>query len=156
MKNNQNIKRIIKLLKDHYSGKPWIDITTGRTLKSLSAKQASAKYDGLNSIWEIVNHIISWRKALTGRVKDRPVPVPDDNFFSPVKDSSPAAWKKTVVKYELSQKEIMSFLSKSDDSLLENISPVSGYSYYELVISIIIHDTYHLGQIILIKKLLGK
>lgn len=149
-----NIKHITKLLGDHFEGDPWIDVTIIGELNSLTAKQAAAKTGILNSVWEIVNHMISWRKALIGRVKGKPVKYSDNNFISEVKDKSPAAWKRTISKFRESQNDITGFLKKSDDKLLEIVSPTSGYTYYELVISILLHDTYHLGQIVLIKKLL--
>jgi uncharacterized damage-inducible protein DinB len=148
-----NIKYIKKLLKDHYSGNPWIDVTITGTLKSITAKQAAGKHGSLNSIWQIVNHMIAWRKALLARVKDKPVSQPDDNFIFPVKDTSPKAWKETIKRFESSQKSLVAFLGKSKDSMLEKVSPTSGYSYYELIMAILLHDTYHIGQIMLIKKL---
>ena len=151
-----NIQHIAKLLGDHFNGNPWIDITILGELKSLTAKQAAAKTGDLNSIWEIVNHMISWRKALISRVKGKTVKYSDNNFISEVKDKSPAAWKKTISNFRKSQEDITGFLVRSDDSLLETISPTSGYTYYELVMAILLHDSYHLGQIVLIKKLLNE
>ncbi len=149
-----NINRIKKLLNDHFDGSPWIDNNIIDTLRVITAKQAAAKAGELNSIWQIVNHMIGWREALIARVKDKPIPTPDNNFIFDIKDVSPRAWKDTMKKFERSQKSIITFLNKSKDPLLEKISPTSGYSYYELVMTIIIHDTYHLGQIVLIKKIL--
>jgi uncharacterized damage-inducible protein DinB len=151
-----NIEYINKLLKDHYSGVPWIDITILGTLKTLTAKQAALKLPGLNSVWQIVNHMISWRNALIARVKDKPARHPDNNFIWEVKNTTAKAWKDTIKEFEKSQKNIIVFLGKQKDSHLEKISPTSGYSYYELVMAIIIHDTYHLGQIVLIKKMIDE
>lgn len=151
-----NISKIKKLLVDHYDGVPWIDITIMFTLRSLTAKQASVKIGELNSIWQIVNHMIEWRKALIGRVMDKPVKHPRNNYISQVKDTSTKAWKDTLKKFERSQKDIITFLNKSSDLLLEKKSPTSGYSYYELLLAILQHDTYHIGQIVLIKKMLEK
>lgn len=149
-----NINRIKKLLSDHYKGVPWIDITIMGTLKSISAKQAAAKMGELNSIWQIVNHMISWREALIARVKDKPVAYPDDNYIAEIIITTPKAWKDTLKKFEKSQKNIISFLNRSKEPLLEKISPTSGYSYYELVLAILQHDTYHIGQIVLMRKML--
>lgn len=148
-----NISRIKKLLSDHYDGVPWIDITIIGTLKSLTAKQAAAKIGGLNSIWQIVNHMIAWRNALIGRVMDKPVKHPRNNYIYQIKDTSSKAWKDTIKEFEKSQKSIITFLNRSNDPLLEKISPTSGYSYYELVLAILQHDTYHIGQIVVIKKM---
>lgn len=147
-----NINHVIKLLNDHFNGNPWIDVTILGELKKLSAKQAAYKPGGLNSVWEIVNHMISWRKALIGRVMGKPVKYSDDNFFREVKDRSPEAWKKTIAELKKSQKTIISFLQKQEDELLETVSPASGYTFYELVEAILLHDAYHTGQIVLIKN----
>lgn len=154
LKTVKDIKRIGKLLADHYNGNPWIDMTIVGTLKGITAKKAAAKYRKLNSIWQIVNHMILWRRALIARVMDTPVSAPNDNFISEIKDTSPASWKRIIKDFESSQKEITSFLLKQDDRIFDKISPASGYSYYELTAAILLHDTYHLGQIVLIKKLL--
>ena len=103
----ENIKRIKKLLAVHYDGLPWIDVNIAKTLRSVTAKQAAATVGELNSIWEIVNHMISWRNALIGRVKDKPVPAPADNFIQEVKNTTPKAWKDTLMKFEASQKNII-------------------------------------------------
>lgn len=153
-KLTKDINRFQKQHTAHYNGDPWIDITIKGTLKGITAKQARMKIGELNSIWQIVNHMISWRKALFGRIKDKPAGHPTDNYIWEVKDTSPAAWKKTLAQFEKSQKEISTFIAKQNDELFDKVSPASGYSYYELSQGITIHDTYHLGQIVLIKKLL--
>jgi uncharacterized damage-inducible protein DinB len=150
-----NLKYIKKLLNDHFSGNPWIDVTILSTLGELTAEQAAKKHGNLNSIWQIVNHMISWREALLGRLMDKPVDVPDNNFISELSDTSDKAWQETIKKFEYSQQKILKFLENSKEDMLETISPTSGYSYYELTMSIMLHDTYHLGQIVLIKKLIS-
>lgn len=156
MKEKKNINHFLKLLGNHYNGSPWIDTTILETLKSLTAEEAARKINGLNSAWQIVNHILGWRNALIARVMDSPLPHPENNFFGEINDTSEKAWKDTLKKFEKSQQDIITFLSLQDDNLLEKISPSSGYSYFELVSAILIHDSYHLGQIVLIKKLLKK
>ena len=151
-----NIKYIKKLLNDHYNGNPWIDVTIVNALKAIPHDEAVKKFENLNSIWQIVNHMILWRNALLSRLKDKSVKVPSNNFISEVKNKSFRAWKDTIKKFEQSQKKIITFLNKSDETMLEKISPASSYSYYELAIAILLHDTYHLGQIVIIKKLLDK
>jgi uncharacterized damage-inducible protein DinB len=63
-------ERIIKLFKDLYEGHPWLDVTFMDTLKNMSAEDAAKKpKPGWNSIWEIVNHVISWRLAVLERIE---------------------------------------------------------------------------------------
>jgi uncharacterized damage-inducible protein DinB len=152
----ESLKYIKKLLNDHYRGNPWIDVTISDTLNTVTAGDAALKVDNLNSIWQITNHMIAWREKLLERIMDKSVEVPDNNFIYEVEDTSEKAWTDTIKKFERSQEDIISFLSKSNDMMLEKISPASGYSYFELAMAILLHDAYHLGQIVLIKKLLKK
>jgi uncharacterized damage-inducible protein DinB len=100
--------------------------------------------------------MVSWRKALLGRVTDKPVSVPGNNYISVIKNTSPKAWKQAIKNFESSQRKIEKFLASSDDRMLEKVSPTSGYLYYELLTFVLVHDTYHLGQIVMLKKMLGK
>jgi len=145
--------RIKKLFNDHFNGDPWIDVNITGALKKISASKASKKSGELNSIWQIINHIIAWRETLLKRLKEEKISVPDDNFMEEITDTSNEAWKKTLKRFETSQKKLNAFLDSSNEEILFKISPSSGYSYYELLMSILIHDTYHLGQIVMLMKL---
>jgi|SRR4030095_983483 len=149
-----SIKYIKKLSGDHFNGTPWLDVTILGTLKGITAEQAAEKFGGLNSIWQIVNHMRLWREALLARLMDNPVKQPDDNFISELTNTSAKAWAETIKDFERSQENIISFLESSKDNMLEKVSPASGYSYFELAMSIMLHDTYHLGQIVLLTKLI--
>lgn len=85
-------KRIKKLFADLYDGSPWLDVTLTRTLKNISAEQAAKRIiPGRNTIWEILNHLISWRLNVLQRVQGKITSSPDNNYFVPVKDTSEAA-----------------------------------------------------------------
>lgn len=151
----QESKRIIKLFNDLYNGSPWIDVNITTTLKDITAQQASKKIlPGRNSIWEIVNHIISWRLNVLQRVQGKAIASPDDNYFVEIKDASALAWKNTLKQLKDSQTKWIDFLKKHNEKNFEKIYKVNGMSYYEHIHGIIQHDAYHLGQIILLTKLL--
>ncbi|MEP7171342.1 MAG: DinB family protein, partial [Bacteroidota bacterium] len=63
-------------------------------------------------------------------------------------------WQRTLKKLERSQHNILSFLSSENDSVLEKIYIANNHTYYEHLQGILQHDAYHLGQIVLLKKLL--
>src|SRR5438477_3200529 len=97
-------ERIFKLFEDLYDGSPWIDSTLKGTLEPLTAEQAMKKIlPNRNSIWEIVNHIISWRQTVLFRLQEKEVSVPDNNYFEPVMDISETAWRKTKQQLQESQ-----------------------------------------------------
>lgn len=149
----KEIKRITKLLDDIYGGSPWIDVNLMGTLKNISADQAAKKVSQQwNTIWEIVNHLISWRLSVLQRIQDKVLASPADNYFSEVKDTSGEAWEETLKKLEDSQLQWMLVLKKFKKKELEKNYPTSGMSYYEQIQGIIQHDAYHLGQIVLLAK----
>ena len=145
--------RIAKIFSDGYNGNPWIDVTLMGTLKNISAEQAAHKISPKhNSIWEIVNHIISWRNEVFQRVQGKFTIVPADNYFAPVADTSAVAWKKTLRRLEDEQQKWIVLLAKFNEKDFSKIYENNRLSYYEQIIGIIQHDAYHLGQIVLLAK----
>lgn len=136
-----------------YNGQSWIDVTIEGTLNGLTAKQAAAKpFSHANSIWQIVHHLVNWRETVLKRIKGDDIPAPDNNFFVPVIDSSDEAWKKLMHRFESSQQEWMEATSNLSEENLDSIWQPGQQSIYELVLGILQHDAYHLGQIVLLKK----
>ncbi len=144
--------QIAHLFQELYAGHPWIDVTLYDTLQQLTAAQAKKHpYAQCHSIWEIVNHLITWRGVLLSRVKGNLIEVPDSNFFEPVSDTSVMAWKTTLQKLDDSQNQWLKFLSELNDEALNEKFP-SGFSRYDLIHAVLQHDVYHLGQISLLLK----
>ncbi|MEO8151044.1 MAG: DinB family protein [Bacteroidia bacterium] len=146
-------ERISKLMGDSYNGNPWIEVTLLGTLKTISAKQAAKKIaPHWNSIWEIVNHIISWRLNLLQRVQGKVINTPADNYFTAITDTSEIAWQDTLKRLEDSQQQWISFLEEFNEEEFEKVYPKNNLTYYEHIHAIISHDAYHLGQIVLLAK----
>lgn len=148
-------ERITKLFEDIYDGDPWIDVTLQGTLKNISAAKAAKKISpDRNSIWQIVNHLISWRENVLQRVQGKMITTPDNNYFTGIIDTSDAAWQSTLKRLENSQQQWITFLANFNESEFDKIYPNNNMSYYDHVNGIIQHDAYHLGQIVLLSKLL--
>ena len=144
---------ITKLFTDLYAGDPWIGVNLVDSLKNIGAKNANKKIGSHNSIWEILNHLISWRENVLERVQDKIMQSPDNNYFTPVKDESEEAWKATLKKLEESQSRWVEFLARFNEKDLEKPYAPNGMNYYEHIHGILQHDAYHLGQINLLIKL---
>ena len=137
-----------------YNGDPWIDVTLKQTLHEISAEKAFKKIaEGRNSIWQILNHIIEWRRMILKRLSGTIVPVPEDNFIRKIKDPSEEAWQRTLQDLEETQQEWLLFFDGLKDEDLEKTYPGNGQRFYYLIQGIIQHDAYHLGQIVLLSKL---
>ena len=148
-------KRISNLYQSIYNGNPWLEVTLADTLAEITASQAYKKINpNLNTIWEIVNHLIQWRRTILSRVQGEVVNAPDHNYFVPVLDSSEAAWEQSLQSLAKSQELWNAFFESFDDADFAKIYANNGHTYYEHLHGIIQHDVYHLGQIVILKKLL--
>lgn len=137
-----------------YDGNPWIDVTIKESLSGISSEKASKRIaGGRNTIWEILNHMIEWRRMLLKRMNGNITSVPEDNFIREVPDPSEGSWKRTLKEFDKIQQEWLSFLDSLEDEDLEKTYPGNGERYYFLIQGIIQHDAYHLGQIVLLSKL---
>ena len=146
-------ERIAKLFEDLYNSTPWIDVNLLGTLKRISAKQASKKISpNWNSIWEITNHIISWRENVLERVQGRVLQTPADNYFSEIRETTENDWKETLKKLEDSQQQWLQVLKDFNEDNFSKIYPNNQMTYYEHIHGILQHDAYHLGQIVLLAK----
>jgi uncharacterized damage-inducible protein DinB len=147
-------QQITKLFEDLYDGDPWIDVTILGVLKNVSPQQAAKKIaPGRNSIWQIVNHIISWRENVLLRVQGNVINTPNNNYFIEIADISETAWQQSLERLQNSQQQWITFLKHFDESDFDKIYPSNKMSYYEHIHGIIQHDAYHLGQIVLLTKL---
>ena len=147
-------KRITKLFEDLYNGRPWIDVTIMDILKNISAEQAAKKIiPERNSIWQIINHMIAWRENVLLRVQGNGMVTPNNNYFTQLEIISETEWQKALERLANSQEQWIHFLENSDESQFDKIYAPNKMTYYEHIHGILQHDAYHLGQIVLLSKL---
>ena len=145
--------RIKSLFEKLFDGHPWIDVSILPALRKLKAQQAAARpFPGCNTVWEIVNHMISWRMNVLRRVNGEVIQTPDNNYVAAVHDQSDDAWAATLQKFDHAQQQWLEFLDGFHEANFESKYPKNGMTYYEHIHGIIQHDAYHLGQIVLLSK----
>jgi uncharacterized damage-inducible protein DinB len=148
-------QRIVKLFEAGYDGSPWIDVNLVNTLRAISITQALKKLSpSSNSIWEITNHLISWRENVLQRVQGKTIKTPAHNYFIAVKNGTSAEWQATMKKLEATQNDWILFLKTLQESAFEQVYEPNEMSYYEHIQGILQHDAYHLGQIVMIVKII--
>lgn len=149
--------RINSQLKRAHQGEAWHGPSLRELLEGVTAEQAAAHpIPGAHSIWELVNHIISWEQIAKLRLEGDPVKNPPDEMnFPPVNDASEAAWQKTLNELAASNQSLRDAVKKIGDDKLDKIVPEANYSNYAMLHGVIQHDLYHAGQIALLKKLCG-
>ncbi|MDN3723804.1 DinB family protein [Aequorivita sp. SDUM287046] len=147
-------ERIQTLFTDLYHGHPWLDVTLQDTLSRITATQANQRpiSDG-NTIWEIVNHLIAWRQNVLKRVQGEVLQTPSNNYIKRIEDDSKEAWQQTLEALETTQKEWLYFLNTFNEADFVKEYSVNKLTYYQHIHGIIQHDAYHLGQIVLLAKM---
>lgn len=125
-------------------------------LEGVNAEQASWKPgEAGNSIWETVKHLTYYKERLLIKLKGLPK-LPDlesnDATFT-VTESGEEAWGQAVAKL----KSVHASLREVIEALEEGVYDWggSGHAPGEEVMSLILHDCYHTGQIVLVRKLQG-
>jgi uncharacterized damage-inducible protein DinB len=147
-------EQLSKIFNDLFDGSPWIDVNVMSTLNDISAKQAATKpFPNFNSIWEVVNHMIRWRETVLRRLHGEIIESPEDNYFSFIRDRSDSAWQQTKLQFAESHTLWQSSIKKLNRKTLYSQEEQQRFSNYELIMGILQHDAYHLGQIQLLKKL---
>jgi hypothetical protein len=124
-------------------------------LEGVGAPEASwVPTGGGNTIWQLVNHINLYNDRLLYRLKEKPFMQLSTNtatFGEPGNPEDTEGWQATLDKTRLISENLrnaMASLSENDLDTTKRSSPL-----IEELAAWIMHDAYHIGQILLTRKL---
>ncbi|MCB0720924.1 MAG: DinB family protein [Ignavibacteriae bacterium] len=131
-------------------------VTLKNALDGLTPENAAWKSGGNHSIHEIVNHLIFWNQRYLNRFINVPVEEIKDNEYTFTNDATGShvdSWKATVEKVYDVFSEWCTQLDEALDTKLEGI-PIKGYpdTWFTVIANINIHNAYHIGQIVTLRK----
>ncbi|UCF20727.1 MAG: DinB family protein [Gemmatimonadota bacterium] len=128
------------------------------SLRGVTAEQAAWKpAPNRHSIWELVLHIAYWkyavRRRLTG-VEKGGFPRAPANWPAVPKKSDSKAWSEDRALLRDEHAQLVETLRSLDPARLDR-KPVGGgkWTCADLMMGVVLHDTYHTGQIQLLKRL---
>lgn len=128
-------------------------------LSGVTAAQASWRPCGeaANTIWENVSHLLYYKERLLHRLLGTEFPLSadsnDDTFVPSGGAEDEAAWQATQQRMERVHRLIQEKLASLPDEAFDQPLPTSPAA--QSIMSIILHDAYHTGQIVQIRKLQG-
>jgi uncharacterized damage-inducible protein DinB len=133
-------------------------VSINSALEGLTAEQAILQDSSSNnSIRKIVNHLIYWNGRYLNRFKGIENPKAGDNndytFESESIGGENEDWKTTKTRLENILAEFCNEIEKADESKLT--APAfegTKDSWYSYLTQITIHNAYHIGQIVTIRK----
>lgn len=123
-------------------------------IEGLTAEQAMWKPsdEAMNTIWESVNHLIYYKERIAANLEGREwIHNLDgnDTFYLTEQSNDDTEWKKVVERSENAQRNLRQVLSSISEKELEQ------NSLEEKLLDIMLHDAYHTGQIIQLRKMQG-
>jgi hypothetical protein len=109
-----------------------------------------------HSIWELTLHLAYWKYAVRRNLDGSPrggFPRCPSNWPKPPEPADEPAWKVDRGLYRSEHERFVQVVRALDPGVLDERARDGAYSYVELLHGIVMHDTYHVGQIQLLKRL---
>jgi uncharacterized damage-inducible protein DinB len=124
-------------------------------LEEVTWQQAIIQVDSFNSIATLVYHTNYYVSAVLKVLQGEPLNAKDEYSFSHTPINSEEDWQALLNKTFTEAENFASFVEKLPElKLFEDFTDEKYGNYYRNIHGIIEHTHYHLGQIVLIKKLL--
>ena len=157
---NQNLTlpgQIAKLFKDVYDGGNWTSVNVKGTLASVTWEQATTKVGSFNTIAALVYHINYYVSALIKVLNAEPLDARDRYSFDHPPILSEKDWEDLLNKTWADAETFASLVENlPENKLWEDFWGNKYGNYFRNIHGVIEHTHYHLGQIVLIKKMLSK
>lgn len=121
----------------------------------VTAEQAAARpVPGAHTIWELVLHLITWTDIVRERLHSAtPVGPTAEQDWPAVADPSADAWRDAVERLKEAKRLLADDVRALPDAKLEERVPGRDYPVWVMLRGAVEHDTYHGGQIALLKKI---
>jgi uncharacterized damage-inducible protein DinB len=151
--NLNRINLLINVLDTTFEKESWY-APLKNSIEGITAEQACFKPrgEGNKSIWELVNHLIYYKERLVANMEGREWTKNldgDATFYFTEQSNDENEWKNVVERLEKAHNHLREVLNKiSEDDLSKN-------SLEGKLLDIFLHDAYHTGQIIQIRKMQG-
>ena len=148
-------KQIAKQFRQVYFGGNWTAVNFKETLSDVDWKQATAKINSFNTIAMLVFHTNYYVNAVLKVLKGEALQAHDKYSFdlSPVQNEKD--WNELLNKTWTDAENFANLIGQLPEAKLWEVFTDEKYgNHLRNIEGIIEHNHYHLGQIVLIKKLL--
>ncbi|MBX7204821.1 MAG: DinB family protein [Bacteroidia bacterium] len=147
-------KQIANHLRAIYFGGNWTVSSLKEHLTGITWQQATMQVYGFNSIASLTCHSTYYVSTLINVLKGQPLNAKDELSFILPSLTSQQDWEQLLAKLWEEGEEAAKLIERLPDNILiDNFTNEKYGSYYRNIQGIIEHLHYHLGQIVLIKKI---
>ena len=150
-------EQIAKHFREIHFGGNWTSVNLKESLADVDWQQAITKVYSFNTIATLVYHTNYYVSAVSKVLKGEALNAKDKYSFDLTPIQSQQEWEKLLNKVWDDAENFATLIEQLPESKLwETFTDEKYGNYYRNIHGIIEHTHYHLGQIILIKKLLTK
>ena len=147
--------QIAKHFREIYFGGNWTASNLKDCLKNTTWQQATTQVYSLNTIATLVYHIGYYVAAVLKVLQGGPLNAKDIYSFDHPPINNQKEWQNMLDKTWTDAENFAKLIENLPDKILcENFTDGKYGNYYRNLNGIIEHSHYHLGQIVLIKKIL--
>jgi uncharacterized damage-inducible protein DinB len=151
-----NITNVIAThIRDCFDGENWTGVNVAYTLADVSFLEAQQRTAvSQNTIASLLHHLYYWNGIMMQRIKGINPSVPDSNGFDVDELKNENDWNGLKEKAHQSFLQLADAVKNFPEEKLFETSPTGKSSYYKNFQGIVEHAHYHLGQIVILKKLI--
>ena len=129
-----------------------------RAVADLSPAHRGRRPEGLpHSVWELVQHLRLAQVDLIAYLEDSGYQAPQwpDDYWPPSPEPpTDAAWDEAVAAVQAGRERLKALLLELPDPT-ETIPWGGTHTYLRTILVALDHEAYHVGQIVLVRRLLG-
>lgn len=148
---------LIRTLDEAFHGPAWHGPALKATLHGCTPAEAERRLaPGRNTVRELVLHTAYGKHLVRARLTSDPRRFPRPlrrPWWPKTVDLSPDGWREDLALLDAAHAALVASLAKMTPAGLAQRRPGKRHTLGEEIIGIVLHDTYHAGQIALIRKL---
>ena len=149
------VQQIAKNFRDVHFGGNWTSVNLKQTLHDINWEHATAKFHSFNTIAALVYHMNYYVSVVIKVLEGEPLNASDKYSFDVPPITSQEDWQRLLDKTWKEADVFANLVAQlPEHKLWEDFSENKYGNYYRNIQGIIEHVHYHLGQIVLIKKLI--
>ena len=144
-----------KHFRDVFTGGNWTSVNLKETLTGVDWQQATTPVHSLNTIASLVFHIHYYVQAVLKVLQGNPLEASDKFSFDVPAIQNQEGWDQLVATTLADAEQFAVLVEQLPESRFKEVFVDEKYgNYHRNIYGIVEHSHYHLGQIVLIKKIL--
>ncbi len=145
---------LIDLFQRTFDGEAWHGPSVMKVLRNFPLDQMNTRVGQSHSAIELVEHMTAWRQFAIHRLQgNKSFEVTELENFKLRENAGAEEWRQAIADLEKSQKVLLELLQDFPSNELSALVDGRSYPFYVLLHGLVHHDLYHLGQIILMKRI---